>query len=280
MSKRSVQLLVSIALLSMCSGMPTAFATTPDPANGGRPRDFVFNTEPLPTLKSPIFPVIGVYDLGLYQGGSKRAWLRSGGERAWDTLRPCGTFVGREASHEFCVEPVSGRVQAPVSGGSAGASGVEYRPVDLGAIAGEAAAQASPGELVLHVQPGRGWVYTDVPTIAYLTGASEPSTVVVDGFSVTVDWRASRHEFDFADPSGADSTVVSSEMGAPYPDETISWVYRGAGVTSVSARSVWDAHISVGGVEFVLKGQRESVARSNDFEVRKPIFSLTKPPTS
>ncbi|MDO5034306.1 MAG: hypothetical protein Q4E01_02860 [Actinomycetaceae bacterium] len=203
--------------------------------------------------------------------------LDSGGPLAGDTLTPCMPGMPHDGAHMLCFDPVTGSIQA-VTEESSAAGEPAYRPVDLGAIAGQAAAQTTPGGMQLNVQPNKEWVYSGVPTIVYMTGEAPTSSQVVDGFNVTVTWRVREHRFEFNDPNGSDSTLTTSENGLPYPNETITWNYAGEGNTSIRVTTTWDADVSVAGVTFSLNNQHTTQSESRTFEVRKPIFSLTKTP--
>ncbi|MDO5034310.1 MAG: hypothetical protein Q4E01_02880 [Actinomycetaceae bacterium] len=209
--------------------------------------------------------------------GDNRVTLKSGGDRAWDTLQPCGPGQLRDYTHLLCYDPLTGNIQAAVAEAPAGGEET-YRTVDLGALAAQAVSQTQPGGMQLNVQPNKEWVYSGVPTIVYMTGEAPTSSQVVDGFNVTVTWRVREHRFEFNDPNGSDSTLTTSENGLPYPNETITWNYAGEGNTSIRVTTTWDADVSVAGVTFSLNNQHTTQSESRTFEVRKPIFSLTKTP--
>lgn len=232
----------------------------------------------LAPISSPIFPVVGIYDLGLLPDGSKGVRFDSAGKAGWDTLEVCSLrrFSNGSHAHQLCFDPVTGRVQTP-TGGSTSDGEVEYRPVDLSQIVAKAVDDANLAGMRVNIQPNKGWVFATVPTIVYMTGEKPTNSVNVDGFDVTVTWSVREHQIQFNEPGGGASELVVSTDGAPYPNESITWTYRNEGRTHVSVTTVWDAKVNVAGSSFDMPKQRATTSTSSEFEVRKPIISLTKP---
>ena len=245
---------------------------------GNSPWNSVGKASPLDVFTSPLLKYVGIYDLGLLPDGSKGVRFDSAGKAGWDTLEVCSLrrFSNGSHAHQLCFDPVTGRVQTP-TGGSTSDGEVEYRPVDLSQIVAKAVDDANLAGMRVNIQPNKGWVFATVPTIVYMTGEIPTNSVNVDGFDVTVTWSVREHQIQFNEPGGGASELVVSTDGAPYPNESITWTYRNEGRTHVSVTTVWDAKVNVAGSSFDMPKQRTTTSTSSEFEVRKPIISLTKP---
>jgi hypothetical protein len=96
----------------------------------------------------------------------------------------------------------------------------------------------------LEIQPDQSWVLVGTDTIA-MTDASEHvlSTQVLD---LDIDVRVTPVQFtwDFGDGS---APLTGTDPGAPWPDHTVSHVYREPGVVTILLRTEWDADFRVEG---------------------------------
>lgn len=221
------------------------------------------------------FRPAGVYYITSNEKGD--GYFRSKGPKAEDTLIPCGAiFAGKTWAGQVCYEQHSGQVVQANGGEPTDNSGEPS--IDWAGIAQLVTQNSVPGSLSVRVQPIRGWVYTGVDTILYLEGSPTSSeSTQVGGMPVTVKWSVSENRIDFNDPSGVDSTVAVADMGAPYPNETITWVYNTEGRATPSVTTVWDATVEVGGQSFTFPGVRQTTATAPTIEIRKPKISLVAP---
>lgn len=234
--------------------------------------------KPLPptTVK---FRERGRYNLGRVSSGVGDGIFITDGPRAEDVMVACNQLGPKRGyTSRLCVEP-SGQVMrvAPAATGGGSAGGFVLEPVDLESVASAAVGQSSPGGLTLHVQPSRGWVYTGVPTIAYLTGEGGLDQVGVDGFGARVRWEVVEHQVDFGDPSGVSAVVLSRSNGAAYPNESITWDYQQPGTAIVQVVTTWRAVVEVGGESYSFDSARTTRSNQVSLEVRKPKFSLISP---
>ncbi len=234
--------------------------------------------KPLPptTVK---FRERGRYNLGRVSSGVGDGIFITDGPRAEDVMVACNQLGPKRGyTSRLCVEP-SGQVMrvAPAATGGGSAGGFVLDPVDLESVASAAVGQSSPGGLTLHVQPSRGWVYTGVPTIAYLTGEGGLDQVGVDGFGARVRWEVVEHRVDFGDPSGVSAVVLSRSNGAAYPNESITWDYQQPGTAIVQVVTTWRAVVEVGGESYSFDSARTTRSNQVSLEVRKPKFSLISP---
>lgn len=281
--KIGATLLIMIVSLSLPSQSATA-KTVVDPL-----LDFGNLREQMPfkdfgRLK-PLGPVVGKfrergrYNLGRVSSGVGDGIFITDGPRAEDVMVACNQLGPKRGyTSRLCVEP-SGQVMrvAPAATGGGSAGGFVLEPVDLESVASAAVGQSSPGGLTLHVQPSRGWVYTGVPTIAYLTGEGGLDQVGVDGFGARVRWEVVEHQVDFGDPSGVSAVVLSRSNGAAYPNESITWDYQQPGTAIVQVVTTWRAVVEVGGESYSFDSARTTRSNQVSLEVRKPKFSLISP---
>lgn len=226
----------------------------------------------------------------MWSSEGRRYQYHTYGDASQDVLVSCG-HLGSKPGHyvsRLCeddqgrVVRVTSAANAGNSGGTGGAAGAGgdgfvFEPVDLQALASAAKDQSSPGGLQVHVQPSRGWVYTGVPTIAYLTGSGGSDQVAVDGIGARVRWEVQQHSVDFKDPSGARSQVVSNTSGAPYPNQSITWDYQQPGNAAPTVTTTWRAVVDIAGETHTFNSARTTTSTAKSFEVRKPKFSLTTP---
>lgn len=230
------------------------------------------------------FRAPGVYDLGI--SGGQRVVYRTDGPLAQDTLIPCGSqMFYRGPVGMVCHEDIEDagtpnntaakHEAAPQQADPAGEPAYKVAAPDWEAISRQIVEESQPGKLVAKVQPSRGWVYTGVDTILYLEGSPKTSeTVEFAGSTAVVTWSVSRSRIDFDDPSGGNSTVVTEDLGAPYPNETITWVYNTKGRATPRVETTWDATVEVAGQKFVFESVRRTASFVPAFEVRKPKVTL------
>lgn len=91
----------------------------------------------------------------------------------------------------------------------------------------------------LQIQPGNGWVFAGLETVAFAGNASQGFRTSLLGQEFHV--VAVPHEFtwDFGDGS---SPLVTADPGQPWPDHTVSHVYDRAGEARVSLTTTWRGH--------------------------------------
>ena len=237
------------------------------------------SNKPLPAASLPIFPTPGTYDLGLTSDGTHRVRFNFAGAWAGDTLAPCHMLrvgLSEGYAHQICYEPVNGQVQAP-TGDTTNEGEIEYRPIDPAQIAAQAVNYQTPAGMQVNVQPNKGWVFATVPTIVYMTGDKPSYSMNIDGLDVEVTWNVREHQIEFNEPGGSGSKLVALTDGAPYPNESLTWTYRNEGKAHVLVTTVWDAKVTIAGSSFDLPKQHTTTSSSSEFEIRKPIISLTKP---
>lgn len=227
------------------------------------------------------FGPAGRFDMWSSQG--RKFQYHTYGDASQDVLVSCG-HLGSKPGHyasRLCEDDlgrivrVTPAINSDGADGSAGGDGYVFEPVDLQALASTAKDQSSPGGLQVHVQPTRGWVYTGVPTIAYLTGSGGSDQVAVDGIGATIRWEVQQHSVDFKDPSGNKSVVVSKSNGAPYPNQSITWDYQQPGNAAPTVTTTWRAVVDIAGETHTFNSARTTTSTAKGFEVRKPKFSLT-----
>ena len=122
--------------------------------------------------------------------------------------------------------------------------------------AGCGAAAAVPPDLVLAelrrmmltpsplvVQPDRGWVLVNKPTVAYVSAASQTLTTTILGTAVTITAAPVSFTWDFAD--GA--PVTTESPGHPWPDADVTHTYRRTGSFRIGVITTWGATYTTAG---------------------------------
>lgn len=93
----------------------------------------------------------------------------------------------------------------------------------------------NPSPLV--VQPDRGWVLVNKPTVAYADPAGQILTTTILGTPVTITATPVRFTWDFAD--GAPLTTTSP--GHPWPNADVTHTYRRTGTFRITVTTTWAA---------------------------------------
>lgn len=128
------------------------------------------------------------------------------------------------------------------------------------------------GNLV--VQPDQPWVLVNTDTIV-MTDAEEHilGTQVLD-LDVDVRVTPALFTWDFGDGS---APVTGSDPGAPWPDHTVSHVYREASDVTISLRTEWDAAFRVEGTStwVPVTGRAVTTASTDAIEVVTATPRLT-----
>ena len=93
----------------------------------------------------------------------------------------------------------------------------------------------TPSPLV--VQPDRGWVLVNKPTVAYADPAGQTLTTTILGTPVTITAAPERFTWDFAD--GVPLTTTSP--GHPWPNADVTHTYRRTGTFRITVTTTWAA---------------------------------------
>jgi hypothetical protein len=99
----------------------------------------------------------------------------------------------------------------------------------------------APSPLV--VQPDRGWVLVNKPTVVYADGGPQTLTTTVLGTAVTIAATPTGYVWDFGD--GA--TLATADPGLPWPAGTLTHSYTAVGVHHLSLTTTWSATYTVAG---------------------------------
>ncbi|BDZ42278.1 hypothetical protein GCM10025865_15770 [Paraoerskovia sediminicola] len=97
------------------------------------------------------------------------------------------------------------------------------------------------------VQPPSGWTLVHFDTIAYTESADATAqTFDISLLGVPVEVRAESSEFafDFGDGS---APVVTTDPGAPYPDQTVTHSYSDVGRRTISLSTTWTGQFRIAG---------------------------------
>lgn len=94
----------------------------------------------------------------------------------------------------------------------------------------------------LVVEPNRGWVYKDVPTLAHATHQQLTTSVSLFDLTIPVQFTATDYTFDF---HSGNPPIHTSAPGAPYPDMSIQTVYTAETPHAhVTLTTLWDATVT------------------------------------
>ncbi|GAB4082324.1 hypothetical protein [Modestobacter muralis] len=108
--------------------------------------------------------------------------------------------------------------------------------------------------------------FTDSPT-------TQVFTVDIRGFAVTITARAT----SFAWTTGDGTTLITTDAGAPYPDQTITHDYA-AGTYTAGLTTTWGGTFSVdGGAAADVPGTTTTDGAPATFTVREARAVLTNP---
>jgi len=99
----------------------------------------------------------------------------------------------------------------------------------------------APSPLV--VQPDRGWVLVNKPTVVYAVGGLQTLTTTILGTAVTITAMPTSFAWDFGD--GA--TLTTTDPGAPWPVGTLTHTYTRIGRLDVVLTTTWSATYTVAG---------------------------------
>jgi hypothetical protein len=99
----------------------------------------------------------------------------------------------------------------------------------------------APSPLV--VQPDRGWVLLNKPTVVHAGAAPQTLTTTILGTAVTITATPTRYAWDFGD--GA--TLTTTDPGLPWPDGSLTHVYAHAGDYQVALTTTWSATYMLAG---------------------------------
>jgi hypothetical protein len=99
----------------------------------------------------------------------------------------------------------------------------------------------APSPLV--VQPDRGWVLANKPTVVYADGGPQTLTTTVLGTAVTITATPRSYAWDFGD--GA--TLATAAPGLPWPAGTLTHEYVTVGVHRLTLTTTWSATYTVAG---------------------------------
>ncbi len=125
-----------------------------------------------------------------------------------------------------------------------------------------------------HQPPGNG--LSGLPVI-FWTNSNPTQTFTVDirGFSVAITAAVQRYTWHTGDP--AVPTLTSTDAGRPYPDQTISHLYR-SGHYTASLTVTWGATFTVdGGPPDTVPGSTTTDGPPVSFDVLQAHAVLTNP---
>jgi len=88
----------------------------------------------------------------------------------------------------------------------------------------------------LTLQPGTGWVYAGLETVAYSDDAPRGFSIELLGRQFDIGVFPVEFSWDFGDGS---EPIVTEEPGKPWPDHTVSHVYAAAGTVTPVLTTTW-----------------------------------------
>jgi hypothetical protein len=97
---------------------------------------------------------------------------------------------------------------------------------------------------IAFVQPASGTALVQMPLIVYAQGTTQTWTPVVLGQAVTVRATPTGYSWNFGDGS---EPLVTTDPGVPYPDYTLSHVYRHIGDVTVTLTTTYAGQFSLDG---------------------------------
>ena len=97
----------------------------------------------------------------------------------------------------------------------------------------------SPSDLV--VQPDRGWVLLNKPTVVHAGAGPQTLTTTILGTDVAITATPTNYAWDFGD--GA--TLTTTDPGLPWPDGTLTHTYLHAGEYRLALTTTWSATYTV-----------------------------------
>lgn len=95
----------------------------------------------------------------------------------------------------------------------------------------------------LTVQPDRGWVLVNKPTVVYATAADQVLPTTILGTPVVITAHPSSYRWDFGDGAVIDTTTP----GRPWPQADVSHPYVRTGTYAITLTTTWSATFTVAG---------------------------------
>ncbi len=95
----------------------------------------------------------------------------------------------------------------------------------------------------LLVQPDRGWVLVNKPTVVHADARPQTLTTTILGTTVVVTATPARYAWDFGD--GA--TLTTTDPGRPWPDATLTHTYPHTGTYRIALTTTWTATYALAG---------------------------------
>ncbi|WP_337974359.1 PKD domain-containing protein [Cellulomonas sp. NTE-D12] len=89
----------------------------------------------------------------------------------------------------------------------------------------------------LTVQPDRGWVLVNKPTVVYTDAADQTLTTTILGTPVTITAHPHSYRWDFGDGAVISTTIP----GRPWPQADISHPYVHTGTYTITLTTTWSA---------------------------------------
>lgn len=128
----------------------------------------------------------------------------------------------------------------------------------------------------LTVQPDRGWVLVNKPTVVYSDLADQVLSTTILGTAVTVTAHPGSFRWDFGD-----GTVTSTTSpGHPWPDHDVAHPYSRTGTYAVTLTTTWTATYTLAGDPQVraVPGTASTTSTSASFvaqELRSHLVATT-----
>ena len=89
----------------------------------------------------------------------------------------------------------------------------------------------------LTVQPDRGWVLVNKPTVVYTDAADQTLTTTILGTPVTITAHPHSYRWDFGDGAVINTTIP----GRPWPQADVSHPYVHTGTYTITLTTTWSA---------------------------------------
>lgn len=94
----------------------------------------------------------------------------------------------------------------------------------------------------LVVQPDRGWVLVNKPTVVHADRTPQTLTTTILGTTVTITATPTSYAWDFGDGV----TLTTTDPGRPWPDGTLTHAYTRTGDYRIALTTTWSAVYTVG----------------------------------
>lgn len=241
-----------LSALLLCSIAASCLTGYDDPSQ--------VNDESSPVFKAAqvgVFPSAGLFDFPVVSGREVRQVAHSAGLVSGDVLS-VDCFPSVQATRGpgtiLCRTPVRPAPQTvaetAVEPGSSAGGQVRFEDLVTTVLDH---AQAPGVELV--IQPDQGWVYTDIPTVGYFLVDDSDAEGVFGGVPARLRWFATG--FDVVFEPGAPA-VHAARAGAPWPDHTVEYTYRGEGYFTPEATVSWGVEVTIGGQSLTYNHARQT----------------------